>query len=536
VSIEGFAVVRSPVFVFVRTLLVVTAVLQGCTASYWSSSTPQTVIDTGRLQGAVVDGVHVFKGIPFAAPPVGELRWRAPEQPTAWSGVRQATDYGLNCAQIDPGILWFELGDVSEDCLNLNVWSPAAKTTDALPVMVWIHGGGYSNGSGNIPRLNSPGFASQGVVLVTINYRVSVFGFLNHPALAASQPGQPAANFGLLDVIASLEWVQRNIAAFGGDPDNVTIFGESAGAGIVNTLLVTPASAGLFDRAISQSASVGLAPDPYPDKRAGFLPPANKLGEAFAKKLGIADYKSAMPEVAAELRAMNTEQLLSVLQMADRYTPVVDGTILPDQVGALTAAGKQHAVPYITGGNTWEASLGREIGGGFSPEFAARLVPQADKERLYQGLADEALADQIFGDLIVLSGSRYTAQQMAAAGAPVYSYFLSYVATDRRDSQPGAAHTNDIAFVMRTLDNEADLQVISDSDRQVSDMLSAYWVQFARTGNPNREGLPAWPEFGASNGAILEVGDTVIIRDELLEERMEFHIARGSDLMNKVRN
>ena len=508
----------------------------GCASSVWNSTSPEVAISTGKLRGSVIDGVNSFKGIPYAQPPVGELRWVPPQPPESWDGVRSATEYAPHCAQIDPGILWFELDDFSEDCLTLNVWSPAVEQNAKLPVMVWIHGGGYSNGSGNIARLNSPAFAQQGVVLVTVNYRLSVFGFLNHPALAASHPDMPVGNYGLLDVVAGLEWVQQNIAAFGGDPDNVTIFGESAGAGLVNTLLVVPASDGLFHRAISESASVGLAPDPYPAKRAGFQPPANKLGTSYVKKLGIADYKSASPEVAAAMRAMSTEQLLGVLEMTDRYTPVVDGVTLPDQVGALTAAGKQHPVPYITGGNSWEASLGREIGGGFSPEFAAKLVPQADKARLYPGLSGDALADQIFGDLIVLSGSRYTANQMVKAGAPVYSYYLTYVAAARRDTQPGAAHTDDIAFILQTLDSESDLDVVTDKDRQVSELMSAYWVQFAKTGNPNRTGLPEWPAYDVSEGLILEIGDTVQVQKKLLQERMDFHIARGNDLLEKVRN
>jgi len=507
----------------------------GCASSSWTSSSPEVEADTGRLRGSVIDGVNSFKGIPFAAAPVGELRWVPPQPPIAWDGVRAATEYTPHCAQIDPGILWFELDAISEDCLTLNVWSPASSQSAGLPVMIWIHGGGYSNGSGNIARLNSPAFAKQGVVLVTVNYRLSVFGFLNHPALAASHPDMPTGNYGLLDVIAGLEWVQRNIAAFGGDPGNVTIFGESAGAGLVNLLLVTPKSQGLFHRAISESASVGLAPDPYPDKRAGFLPPANKLGTNYAKKLGIADYKSASPEVAAALRAMTTEQLLSVLEIVDRYTPVVDGVTLPDQVGALTAAGKQHRVSYITGGNSWEASLGREVGGGFSPEFAAKLLTQDDKERLYPGLGGDALADQVFGDLIVLSGSRYTANQMVKAGVPVYSYYLSYVAADRQATQPGAAHTDDIAFVLQTLDNESDLEVITEKDREVSALMSAYWVQFAKTGNPNRDGLPEWPVYAAPDGSILEIGNTVDVREAFMQERMEFHIKRGSDLTEKTR-
>jgi para-nitrobenzyl esterase len=363
---------------------------------------------------------------------------------------------------------------------------------------------------------------------------LSVFGFLTHPAIAASNPDDPIGNYGLQDVVASLEWVQRNIAAFGGDPDNVTIFGESAGAGVVNTLLVMPSSAGLFDQAISESSSVGLAPDPYADKRAGFLPPSNKLGQSYVKKLGISDFKAADPETAKTMRAMSAEQLLSVLSMVDRYTPIVDGVVLPDQVGLLTAAGKMHKVPYINGGNDWEASLGRQIGGGFSPEFAGKLLTADDKARLYSGLEGDALNDQIFGDLIVLSGARYYANQMIAQGAPVYSYFLTYVAEARRGKQPGVAHTDDIAFVLQTLDNEQDLDFVSARDREMSALLSAYWVQFARTGNPNGESLPDWPAYNAEQGLILEIGDEITVREQLLNERMQFHIERGSALLERA--
>ena len=517
-------------------LMLIAVLLSGCSLGFGSRAEvyPTVRVETGKLQGAEIDGIPAFKGIPYAAAPVGDLRWRPPQSAATWKGVRDATKYASNCAQFDAEILWFELGKISEDCLTLNVWTGADEQHERLPVMVWIHGGGYSNGSGNIARLNSPAMAKQNIVLVTINYRLSVFGFMTHPAIAASQPDATVGNYGLQDVVASLQWVQRNIAAFGGDPDNVTIFGESAGAGIVNTLMVIPAAEGLFHRAISESSSVGLAPDPYPDRRAGFLPPSNKAGEALVKRLGFDNYESAEPELAVALRDLSTKELLSVLSMRDRYTPVIDGTFLPDQVGTLTAAGKMHKVPYITGGNNWEASLGRQIGGGFSPEFAGKLVPAADKARLYPGLEGEALDDQIFGDLIVLSGSRYYANQMVAQDVPVYSYFFTYLAEARRATQPGVAHTDDIAFVLQTLDNEADLDVVTARDREISALMGAYWVQFAKYGDPNREGLPHWPAY-TGDGPILEIGDEIVVHEKLLDERIQFHIARGSDLLERAR-
>ncbi|MCP4090749.1 MAG: carboxylesterase family protein [Gammaproteobacteria bacterium] len=521
-------------------MLIIILFIPACTFNPYSMDYPNVKIDSGYLQGAVVDGVPVFKGIPYAAPPVGDLRWRPPQSVKSWRGSLDATDYAPHCAQYEADILWFDLDEISEDCLTLNVWTAGQNHREKRPVMVWIHGGGYSNGSGNIARLNSPVLARQGVILVTINYRLGPFGFMTHPALAASNPDDPVGNYGLQDVVASLKWVQKNISTFGGDPENVTIFGESAGAGIVNTLLVAPAAEGLFHRAISQSASVGLAPEPYPDRRAGFLPPSNKAGEELVKrlnlnKLGFTDSKSADPELANALRRIRSKDILRALTKTDRYTPVVDGEFLPDQVGVLMAAGEMHKVPYITGGNNWEASLGREVGGGFSPEFAGKLLTAEDKERLYPGLEGEALDDQIFGDLIVLSGSHYVADQMVAQGVPVYSYFLTYVAKARRAAQPGVAHTDDIAFVMQTLDNEEDLEdEVTAADRQISVLMSTYWTQFAKMGNPNREDLPEWPLYTGDNGPILEIGDEIVVWDTLLEERINFHIERGQNLLKRV--
>ncbi len=496
---------------------------------------PVVRIDTGQIQGSFINGVQSFRGIPYVAPPVGKLRWRRPQPAVAWEGVRQATGYSPFCPQLESEYSPFELTQISEDCLTLNVLTTTTNTNAKLPVMVWVHGGGYVNGSGNIPVLNGTALPTKGVVLVTINYRLGLFGFMTHPALASDDPNETQGNYGLLDVVASLQWVQRNIAAFGGDPGNVTIFGESAGAGLVNLLMVMPEAEGLFHRAISQSSSVGLAPDPYIDRRAGFLPPGNKAGIAYARRLGVERYEDPAPEVAAALRAISMEDIMAAMIPVDRFTPVIDGVVLPDQVGALTAAGKQHKLPYLTGGNTWEASLGRAIGGGFSPEVAGKLVPAAEKARLYPGLSGDALDDQIFGDLVILSASRYFAEQMARAGTPVYRYYLSYVAEARRDTQPGAAHTDDIAFVMQTLDDERDLDVISARDREISELMSAYWVQFARTGNPNRRGLPEWPAFDMEKGSTLGIGETISVLEFPLEDRLQFHLDRGRDLLDKAR-
>lgn len=489
-------------------------------------------IDSGQLQGTVIDDVTVFKGIPFAAPPVGQWRWRPPQPVEPWQGVRPAQTYGAFCAQPKSTLLWFQLGEVSEDCLTLNVWTPDFDPGADLPVMVWIHGGGFSQGSGNIARLNSPEVARQGVVLVTINYRLAMFGFMTHPAITASHPDEPAGNYGLLDAVAALQWIQRNIAAFGGDPDNVTIFGESAGAGVVNHLMVMSNSAGLFHRAISQSSSTGIAPRAVIDRRAGFEPSGEAVAIKFVEKLGVADSK----DIASSLRSMTTEELLAGMGERDRFTPVVEGNIIPDQLGFLYAEGKQHKVPYMNGGVSWEASLGRSIGGGFSPEFAAKLVPPVDQARLYPGLSGEALEDRIFGDLIIMSGSRHIANSMSAIGAPVYSFYFTYVPEARRGKQPGVAHADDIAFVMRTLETERDLMgAITDRDQEVAALISAYWVQFAKTGNPNGTGRPEWPEYDPETARVLEIGDEVIVHEDFLADRMDYHLKRAWDLLERSR-
>lgn len=502
--------------------------LSACSQLSGSSAQSLVTIDTGQLRGARVDGVLAFRGVPYAQAPVGALRWRAPQPAVAWDGTRPATDYGASCAQPRTATFSLPLDNLSEDCLTLSVWTPDLRPAQKMPVMVWIHGGGFSAGSGNLPQANGTAIPRQGVIVVTINYRLAMFGFLAHPALATG--GETAGNYGLLDSVAALQWVQRNIHAFGGDPDRVTIFGESAGADMVNYLMVSPAARGLFAQAISQSSSVGMVPVPRLEQRVGFNPPAAQLAQSYIDKLGL----PADADIAASLRSLSTGQLLAAMGERDRFTPIVDGRILPDQPGRLFARGEQQKVPYLTGGNSWEASLGRLIGGGFSPAFAARLVPAADKARLYPGLGGEALDDAIFGDLVILSHSRYVANQMRAVQAPVHAYHFSYVADDRRARQPGAAHADDIAFVMGTLDVETDLARVTEEDRSVSRLMIDYWVEFARRGDPNRAGLPEWPAYEPGSARVLEIGDEIAVRDDFLAGRMEFHIRRGQEMLERA--
>ncbi|MEC9375189.1 MAG: carboxylesterase family protein [Pseudomonadota bacterium] len=516
-------------FIDVFCLLFAAFTFSACTTF---QSNLQVAIDSGWLKGEMEDNVASFKGIPYAAAPVGELRWRPPQPIKSWRGIRKAFDYGPFCAQPNSSALGFKLGRIHEDCLMLNVWTPDLTPHTKMPVMVWIHGGGYSQGSGNLARLNSSALAKEGIVLVTINYRLALFGFMAHQAILDSHPEDPKGNYGVLDTIASLEWVKRNIGAFGGDPENVTIFGESAGAGLVNTLMISPRAKDLFHRAISQSSSVGLALNQTVDRRMGFRPSGLKASESFVKNLNLPE----TDDLASALRLLSTEELLAGLRVSDRFTPLVDGDVVPAQPALLFANGKQHQVPYITGGVSWEASLGRAIGGGFSPETAAKLIPTSDKLRLYPGLLGEPLEDAIFGDLLALSPSQYLAESISRFNPSVYRFYFSYLAEDRRERQPGVAHTDDIAFVMQTLDKETDLETITDRDWEISKLISGYWVQFAKTGNPNRDGLPDWPVFSQTKPQTLEIGDEIRAHNDFLGDRMDYHIKRGLDAVLNIQN
>ena len=487
----------------------------------------QVRVDSGWLLGSEASGVLSFKGIPFAASTEGVNRWRPPQRKQPWKGIRPAQDYGDYCPQIKRDSLWFELGKTSEDCLTLNVWTPKNSPVSKLPVMVWIHGGGYLQGSGNIPRVNNPEFVKQNVVLITINYRLNVFGFFAHPSLFQKSGNEMVGNYGLLDIIAALEWIQRNIHLFNGNPNNVTVFGESAGASLISYLMVTPQSKGLFHKAISQSAAVGLAPDTHINKRVGFNISGVDIAKKFVKGRGL-----ELDRSLDQLRQLSSDEIIEQLDPRTVFGPMIDGTLIPDHAGLLFAQGKQHDVPFLIGGNSWEASLGRQIGGGFSPKFISKLVPKKDKDILYPGLNGEELEDQVFGDLVLLSTGRYMANQMEYVDSKTYHYHFSYVASEKVNQQPGAAHSDDIAFVMKTLGVE--LNNVSEKDKQISNSMHNYWVQFAKTGDPNVPGQTHWTAYNQDNGSVLEIGDTIVLRNDFLNERINYHINRGTDFLQSM--
>ncbi|HEV2599064.1 carboxylesterase/lipase family protein [Sphingopyxis sp.] len=462
----------------IRGILVSTALLASPVAAQ------QVTIDSGAVAGATTDGVASFKGVPFAASPVGALRWSAPAPAVPWTTPRDATAYGPDCMQnplpgVQPGSR-----PMSEDCLTLNVWTPKPAKGAKLPVMVWIHGGGFVGGSGTLPETDGALLARRGVVIVSFNYRLGRFGFFAHPAL-----GQ-GGNWGLMDQIATLKWVQRNIASFGGDPSKVTIFGESAGGESVSRLMASPAAKGLFARAIVAS---GGGRDDWPT-----LADAQAKGQVFATRAGAAD--------VAALRALPAETVLgSVALMSkeeDRYSgPMTDGTIVPAGAETIFAEGKQARIPYIIGSNDDEL--------GFIPApFRAMVNGPVEKSlgaaavAVKASYASEDEANRrLGGDAMFAEPALAFGRLQARAGAPTFLYRFGYVAEAQRKPDVGAVHASDVAFQFGNLSADA-----TASDRAAAKQLGDYWTNFAKTGDPNGSGLPAWGRLDPGAPKLLSMG------------------------------
>jgi para-nitrobenzyl esterase len=484
-------------------------------------------IESGLISGVLVGenkDVRAYKGIPYAAPPVGNLRWRPPQSPPTWQGVRQATEYGPSCPQ--PDILerayGIKTGPTSEDCLYLNVWTPARSGNQRLPVMVWIHGGGYIAGSGSSQVYDGQELARHGVVVVTINYRLGPFGFLAHPLLSKESEHGVSGNYGLLDQIAALFWVKRNIAAFGGDPNNVTIFGESAGAGSVCYLMVSPLAKGLFHRAIAQSGSA-FGQNRHLRQTWYGLEPAEKLGERFAERLGCWGLAQMRAKSAEEVLAKSSTEGNFFFGRGDRFGPIVDGWVVPDDPATIFEAGKQHKVPLIVGSNADEGTI-----------FTA-TVPQMGLEQyrtilktLYGDHADQVFAlyradgdDQVrkalsrlVGDSAFIANARYFARVHSRA-SKVFLYHFTRVRPDPRGRALGAFHGSEIAYAFG---NVRALGAADEKDSALAQTMSAYWAGFARTGDPNGKGLPEWPAYDPNTDRYIELGDVVGAKSGLRKE------------------
>lgn len=452
-----------------------------CTAP---AAAQQVAIDSGALDGTTADGVSAFKGIPYAAPPVGAGRWSAPAPPTPWSAPRDAANYGADCMQNPlPGVKAGER-PMSEDCLFLNVWTPKPAKGAKLPVMVWIHGGGFVGGSGSLPETDGAALARRGAIIVSINYRLGRFGFFAHPALG------DGGNWGLMDQIAALKWVQRNIAAFGGDPKQVTIFGESAGGESVSRLMASPAAKGLFARAIVAS---GGGRDSWPA-----LAEAQAKGQAFASRAKAAD--------AAALRALPADKVLGGINLMnkedDRYSgPITDGMIVPADAAAIFAAGGQAKVPYIVGSNDDEL--------GFVPALFRKMVNDPAREKL--GIAADAVEAaygdkdeanrRIAADVMFTEPALALGLAQARAGAPTFLYRFGYVAEKQRKKDQGAVHATDVVFQFGNLGPDA-----TEADRAAAKQMGDYWTRFAKSGDPNGPGLPAWSRLDPAAPELLSIG------------------------------
>ncbi|HET6524471.1 carboxylesterase/lipase family protein [Sphingopyxis sp.] len=449
------------------------ALLLGASFAVPAFAQSSVATDTGTVAGTADALVISFKGIPYAAPPVGPLRWKAPEPALAWSGVRDAKAYGNACPQPVRTEAWAQVGAQSEDCLFLNVWRP--KKPGKYPVMVFLHGGGFVFGAAGVPLYDGSGLAARGAVVVTMNYRLGRLGYFAHPALTREDPDGKLGNFGVMDQIAALEWVKRNIAQFGGDPGNVMLFGESAGAGAVQILMGSPAAAGLFHKAASQSGSGNTVLAPI---RGGAIN-AEMLGRKFTDELGLKD------ATAEQLRKIPVSEIIKA-----RAFPFIDGKIVTMSPGEAFYKNKQMGVPLIIGSNSNESSLGgmteataKMVLGSAFPELHAGYIALNGKD---PGAAAVDLAE----GLGFVLPSIAVADMHAAGGNKAFAYFFDQVPVDQRATAAGTDHGGELEYLFG---NKAAEHRWDTEDMKVSKLMGDYWVRFATTGDPNGKDAVRWP-------------------------------------------
>lgn len=476
-----------------RTLLALLLPMTILPAHGASAPAPRAHVAEGTLHGVhEADGLLTFKGVPYAAAPTGARRWTAPQPAPHWKGARNADRFGPRCMQLPLfSDMVFRSNGMSEDCLYLNVWTPATHGKDKLPVLVYFYGGGFQAGDGSEPRYDGASMAKQGIVAVTVNYRLGVFGFFAHPELAKESPHKASGNYGLLDQAAALQWVKKNIAAFGGDPGRVTIAGESAGSFSVSAQMISPLAKDTIAGAIGESGSLlGLMALPA-------LKEAEANGQRFAQAAGAPTLK--------QLRALSGEALLAASgkPYAGRFWVNIDGYMLPEAPLAMYAAGKQAKVPLLAGWNAQESDARSVLGEGPVTEetFMAALHKlygerAADARRAYAGDIETA-ARELGSDRFIGYGTwKWLDLHARTSGQPTWRYYYIHP----RPGAPGATHSAEIEYAMGNLDGNK-VYAWTPKDREVSRVMQAYFANFIKTGKPDGAGLPAWPPLTADRGA-----------------------------------
>lgn len=513
----------------VCTLALGLALLAGSPAE---AAAPTVTTSLGPVRGELQGGAKVFWSLPYAAPPVGALRWRPPQPPSAWAEVRDATAPGPICPQaVGPRT---EAMAQSEDCLTLNVWTPATAAAKPRPVMVWIHGGNFRSGSGSEARFDGSKIVTQDVVLVTINYRLGMLGRFAHPALSREQAGEPRANYGIMDQIAALRWVKQNIAAFGGDPGNVTIFGYSAGGVSVNYLMGAPSARGLFHKAIAQSGGITIEADRHISTPGigRLVEPLEPEGVRLAEQFAIPDDT----ETVIALRKLPAAEIVAWQEKTTigSMNPVVDGVLIPDDLGRQFREGRQARVPYLAGADSWEDSLIHVPANPFPPMMVLSGVDDLAAARAaYPGLDDAALAKAWFADATFVAAARYLTKAVAASGEPAWLYHFTWVPDAIRAEVPGAPHGMEVPYVFGVPSGRA--PVFQADDWRLSATVQSYWVNFARTGNPNGAGLPVWPSYGTTGDVVMDLGERVVPIRDFRRQQMDFHEAYANRLMDQPR-